>query len=225
MATDYSHQTFNEPAIDTDILLVHGALSNKNYWLDNESLMSEFKRLKPRSITAISLMGRGKSSLSNECSVNSHIAEIKNIISKLNLRNITLVSHSFGTAVSVGVLLEESDRIKKFVGGDYFPIIPPFSQGWLKWVNENINDFDIDNKLPECLVRDITRVDYRDDLKKLNIRGLMLRGTKDGAMLSDENLAVWSKFEGLSHFATDTGHNVYSSPLSIETVSNFILAP
>lgn len=222
MATDYFYKKIESPLINSDVLLIHGALSNKNYWLNNADLMNELKSIRPSSITAVSLMGRGISPLQDECSVNNHIDEIRSVIKELKLKNITLISHSFGTALSVGLSLKEKENIQLFIGGDYFPIVPPFSEGWLSWINENIQDFDIDRKLPECLVRDVAYEDYRERLKELNLNGLMIRGTKEGGMLSEENLVVWLEFSNLSHFASDSGHNVYSNPKTIEKVSSFI---
>jgi len=103
MAIDYTHKKYENSKINNDVLFIHGALSNKSYWLDNVDLILEIEKLKPNSLTAISLMGRGESELSENCSVDNHINEIINVIKKLNLSNIVIISHSFGTPLSLGV--------------------------------------------------------------------------------------------------------------------------
>lgn len=223
MALDYSHEKIKDPLLKKDILLIHGALSTKSYWLKNTELIKELKGLKPNSITAVSLLGRGSSPLRENCSVSTHISDVVNIINKLDLNNIIIISHSFGTPLSIGLALEVEDKISSFIGGDYLPLIPPFSTGWLEWVSANISDFDIDNGLPSCLVRDIQFTDYRNDLKKIKFPGLLLRGTGDGGMLSHEDdIQLWDNYANLEIFNSKAGHDVYSDEATVEKLISFL---
>jgi pimeloyl-ACP methyl ester carboxylesterase len=223
MALDYFYEKTQDPQLEKDILLIHGALSSKSYWVKNVELMERLKELKPSSITAISLLGRGDSPLNKDCSVATHISDVVNIINKLNLNNISIVSHSFGTPLSIGVALKVKGKISSFVGGDYLPLIPPFETEWLDWVNDNISDFNINKELASCLVRDIQFTDYRNDIKGFKFPGLLLRGTGDGGVLpSEEDLRLWNNYANLQVFNSKAGHDVYSDKATIEKLIEFL---
>lgn len=93
------------------LLFIHGLSSNLDAWSKNiEQLKKEY------TCVALDLPGFGKSTIKDVKSTPSFFAEIiKDLITTLNLKNITLVGHSMGGQASLKFASKYPNQIKKLI--------------------------------------------------------------------------------------------------------------
>ena len=105
----------DEGPVDADpVLLLHGEPSWSYLY---RTMIPPLVEGGPRAI-APDLIGFGKSDkpvAQNDYSYEKHVAWIKQFIKKLNLRNITLVCHDWGSLIGLRLAAENEDRFDRIV--------------------------------------------------------------------------------------------------------------
>lgn len=96
---------------ENTIILIHGLASNAGFWRYNTSELAKNNR-----VIVIDLPGYGKSQKGDYPYTLSFYAEtVKNLITALKLKNVTLVGHSMGGQISIIFALKYPELIKKLV--------------------------------------------------------------------------------------------------------------
>lgn len=90
--------------VGTPIVFLHGLLDSSQGWDD-------IAAASPRPSVAFDLPGFGDSDLPTRPRVSAYADDIVTAIRRLELRDVTLVGHSFGGAVAAGVAERIADRI------------------------------------------------------------------------------------------------------------------
>jgi len=119
---DYSFPTktvLSNPAVayadlgsgENTIILIHGLASNAGFWRYNAPQLAKNNR-----VIVIDLPGYGKSQKGDYPYTLSFYAEtVKNLITTLKLKNVTLVGHSMGGQISIIFALKYPELIKNLV--------------------------------------------------------------------------------------------------------------
>ncbi|MBK7866942.1 MAG: alpha/beta hydrolase [Ignavibacteriales bacterium] len=119
---DYSYPTktvLSNPSVayadlgsgENTIILIHGLASNAGFWRYNTSELAKNNR-----VIVIDLPGYGKSQKGDYPYTLSFYAEtVKNLITTLKLKNVTLVGHSMGGQISIIFALKYPELIKNLV--------------------------------------------------------------------------------------------------------------
>lgn len=96
---------------ENTIILIHGLASNAGFWRYNTSELAKNNR-----VIVIDLPGYGKSQKGDYPYTLGFYAEtVKNLITTLKLKNVTLVGHSMGGQISIIFALKYPELIKKLV--------------------------------------------------------------------------------------------------------------
>ena len=178
------------------LIFLHGWRSNKEIW---NNLIS---KLPEQNIYAIDLPGFGKSQIPKApMSVGDYAEVVNEFIKKLDLKNVTIVGHSFGgrvgiklaskfpLAISKLVLVDSAgfamDSTKKSAMGFAAKIAKPFfkpkfMQGLRKKVYQTIGaeDYVATPELQKTFVN-ITSEDLTNDMKKIVCPTLIITGQND----------------------------------------------
>lgn len=99
----------------TTLLFLHGAFINKEYWAKQFDYFSKEYR-----VIAVDLAGHGSSShRRNNYAINTFADDVRALIKILDLKNMILVGHSFGTAVALEIVAKDFSRIIGIVEVDH----------------------------------------------------------------------------------------------------------
>src|SRR5690349_13267039 len=115
-------------------VLVHGAWQGASTW---DLIIPQLQRSGHEVIAPV-LTGLGTDShrLSPTVNLDSHIEDVVDILKRKNLREVTLVGHSYAGMVITGVAERERGRLKRLIYADAF--VPGKGQSALDLLPENI---------------------------------------------------------------------------------------
>jgi pimeloyl-ACP methyl ester carboxylesterase len=118
------------------VVLVHGAWQGTSTW---DLVVPLLQRSGHKVFTPV-LTGLGADSnrLSSAVNLNTHIEDVADILKRENLRDITLVGHSYAGMVITGVAEKQHARLKRLVYADAF--IPSDRESALDLLPENIQE-------------------------------------------------------------------------------------
>jgi len=165
------------------ILFVHGNPTSSYLWRNIIPYMTPFDRC-----IALDLIGMGKSDKPDlDYRFVDHLSYVEGFIEKMELANITLVVHDWGSALGFNYAMEHENNIKgiafmeailKPVIWDSFPrdfkigfkLFRTPVIGWLMIVGMNMF---VEQILPKAIVRELTEAEknrYREPYKSLKAR-------------------------------------------------------
>ncbi|KRQ09935.1 hypothetical protein AOQ73_09210 [Bradyrhizobium pachyrhizi] len=121
----------------TDYVLIHGAFHGSWCWTRVRRLLAS----KGHRVFTPTLTGLGERShlLSREVSLGTHIADVTNLMTWEELRDIVLVGHSYGGFVVRHVADQMSDRIRSLIYLDAF--VPDNGKALFDYVPDKGNKF------------------------------------------------------------------------------------
>lgn len=177
----------------------------------------------PRKIVSISLRGRGQSGAPETgWKPVDHHGDIMTVMDSEDIQKAFLIGWSVGGAYSIGFALSNPERVLGIAIGDYFPFVPPFSSEWLAQVKDSTDIGEFHPDAPARIVADAKMENYAQKLGKLDIPLLILRGTKDDALLEEEALVLYEKAPNKRIVAIDSGHFVFEHPQAREACVEFV---
>lgn len=107
-----------------DLLLLHGSPGMLEDWAEVQKILSKNFR-----VTAVDRPGHGLSGEARKGTVRGNAEFAWSLIEKLQLKDVTVVGHSFGGGVALFLSLQETSKIKNFV----LVCTPPFHSKMGHW--------------------------------------------------------------------------------------------
>lgn len=213
--------SYNQYGEGKNLVLLHG-------WGQNKEMMDLLgKHLDGYKITTIDLPGFGKSDEPKKVmSVYDYVNFLHKLIEKLNLKDISLIGHSFGARLSLVYASKyKVDKVISLAGPIYksevekslkvktlkFLAKIPFLKTVKEWFKNFIGSSDYKNSsemMRKILISTIN-TDVEGDMLKVKVPTLLIWGTKDAAVDVEDARKVVEKmhdaalieFDNLTHYA------------------------
>ena len=213
--------SYNQYGEGKNIVLLHG-------WGQNKEMMDLLgKKLDGYKITSIDLPGFGKSDEPKKLmTVYDYVHFLHKLIEKLNLKDISLIGHSFGARLSlVYASIYKVDKVISLAGPIYKSEVDktlkvrflkflgkiPFLKIIKEWFKNFIGSSDYKNSseiMRQVLISTIN-TSVEEDMLKVKIPTLLIWGTKDDAVDVEDARKVVEKMhdaalieiDGLTHYA------------------------
>ena len=213
--------SYNQYGEGKNLVLLHG-------WGQNKEMMDLLgKHLDGYKITTIDLPGFGKSDEPKKVmSVYDYVNFLHKLIEKLELKDISLIGHSFGARLSLVYASKyKVDKVISLAGPIYksevekslkvktlkFLAKIPFLKTVKEWFKNFIGSSDYKNSsemMRKILISTIN-TDVEGDMLKVKVPTLLIWGTKDSAVDVEDARRVVEKmhdaalieFDGLTHYA------------------------
>ena len=213
--------SYNQYGEGKNLVLLHG-------WGQNKEMMDLLgKHLDGYKVTSIDLPGFGKSDEPKELmTVYDYVKFLHKLIEKLNLKNISLIGHSFGARLSLvyasiykvekvislagPIYKSEVDKtlkvkILKFLGKITF--LKPIREWFKNYIGSS--DYKNSSEMMRKVLISTINTDIEEDMLKIKVPTLLIWGTKDAAVdvedarkvVSKMNDAALIEFDNLTHYA------------------------
>ncbi len=101
------------------------------------------------------------------------INDIDEFLEKKNISEFFLLGFSSGAGLAAYLAVKNSGRVKGLILAECPPEHPKFSNEWAELVKKNIPG--INGDLVNGLVRDLARINFLNDLSKMDIKVLLLK--------------------------------------------------
>jgi pimeloyl-ACP methyl ester carboxylesterase len=147
--------------------------------------------LRPRRVLAVDLRGRGRSAVPEASyTLEQHVADLDAIVRAAGVDRVHVLSYSRGTTYALGWAVGHAAQVAGLVVGDYaaHQMVPPewFGEAAIrrKWRGRPIVE-----RMPATAIRallaDAADVPLWDDLARLRVPALLIRGGAEGAIATD----------------------------------------
>jgi pimeloyl-ACP methyl ester carboxylesterase len=147
--------------------------------------------LRPRRVIAVDLRGRGRSDVPEVgYTLDAHVADLDAIVRAAGLERVHVVSYSRGTTYALGWAVTHAAQVAGIVVGDYaaHQMVPPEWFGKVA-VRRVLRGRPIVERMPapaiRALLADATDIPLWDDLARLRVPALLIRGMAEGAIATD----------------------------------------
>jgi pimeloyl-ACP methyl ester carboxylesterase len=147
--------------------------------------------LLPRRVIAVDLRGRGRSDVPDAgYTLDAHVADLDAIVRAAGLDRVHVLSYSRGTTYALGWAVSHADQVAAVVVGDYaaHQMVPPEWFGTAairrKWRGRPIVER-MSAPAIQALLADAADVPLWDDLARLRVPALLIRGVAEGAIATD----------------------------------------
>jgi pimeloyl-ACP methyl ester carboxylesterase len=182
--------------------------------------------IEPRRALAISLRGRGKSSVpAAGYRFEDHVRDIAALVDTTGFSSVCLVGHSVGTAYALGYTLEHPDRVSALVMAGYGARYPELSADWGFRTMRNHP-----NELPMIAVlglqHDSVELDLWPTLADLSCPLLIIRGAKPTSRLPADQAADYLRWQPAARLVVfpDSGHRLWVPDMEhfTHTIEDFL---
>lgn len=213
--------SYNQYGEGKNLILLHG-------WGQNKEMMDLLgKHLDGYKITSIDLPGFGKSDEPKEAmTVYDYVNFLHNTIEKLNLKDFSLIGHSFGARISLVYASKyKVDKVISLAGPIYKSEVSKslkvrtlkflgkisFLKKIKEWFKNYIGSSDYKNssEMMRKILISTVNTDVEEDMLKIKVPTLLIWGTKDMAVDVEDARKVVEKmqdaalieFDNLTHYA------------------------
>ncbi len=201
------------------VVFIPGALVNAEEFYDDIKDHLDFPAI------IISHRGLGKSSTPLHGFSKEHlVSDVRAVILQENLDKFYIAGHSFGSSIASAYVIMYPDEIKGLILGDYPPVYPAYPPEWAERI---FNDRPESNEtLVQGLQKESKHEMFLEELSELNIKLLILKGTKEDSLLSekmtDKILAAIPDVE--LKMISNCGHELFgdNQEESLGAISDFI---
>ncbi len=146
-----------------------------------------------RPVFCLSLRGRGMSTApASGYSFREQLSDVQAVIDHLGLEEFVLFAHSAGVPFAVGAALNNLSKTRGLVLADYPPFYPALNEDWVNGVLASGLPFSPD--IVKAMAHEADETIFRDELGRLNMPVLLLRGAQEDAMLTDDMEAFYKHF-------------------------------
>lgn len=196
------------------VLLVPGMLASAASWLDYPALLAHLTAEQGRAVFAISLRGRGGSSLPERgFDLAHHTQDLLALLDYALLERVVVVGWSIGAVYGLGLASAHPDRVLGLIVGDAAPCLPKFGERWRANAETLRSELPFHPELPGRIVAEAERESLETTLPGLALPILVLRGTLDDALLkSDSAAASWLAAPNSTIVPLACGHEVFAEP-------------
>ena len=192
------------------VVLVPGILSPADCWLADEVLVDALRSTGPRKVLAVSLRGRGRSDTPPaDWTPEAHHRDILAAMDAEDMGTAFVLGWSLGGAYALGLALSRPRRVAGVAIGDFFPLVPRYGEAWLERVAADPAAAGLPMAAARGIVACGREVTYVDRLHRLAVPLLVLRGTRDDALLGEEAVGLFDPAPLKRVVACDTGHYVF----------------
>lgn len=190
-------------------------------WGQAEQFSEILAQLEPRKAFALSLRGRGQSSVPEiGYSLEAHASDIQAFLDQMNIDRVILASVSAGASYALTYAAQESRRIEKLLITDYPAISKSYPLQMIEGVLAQVKDLNISRTFLEGLQRESQALSLEYKLKQIKCSVVVFRGSKPGSYLTEENLKTYKN--NLEQLKIETLSEVVHDPL--ESIPHYIQA-
>ncbi|RFU69991.1 alpha/beta fold hydrolase [Bacillus sp. V59.32b] len=150
--------------------------------------------LLPRRGLVITMRGRGKSDTpAKGYTLEDHVSDIESVINHIEIDDFVLFGYARGVSYALGYAVSHPDRMKGLIIGDYPPIQANLEEGWAEFFaaipyrKRPVLDR-ISMATLKQIEKDSRDVNFTEALQSLNCPILVLRGTQQGAGLTEDGV-------------------------------------
>ncbi|WP_232699377.1 alpha/beta fold hydrolase [Brevibacillus daliensis] len=198
-----------------------------------EDYISLMERFSPRRCVAITLRGRGKSDTPETgYTLEDHISDIDTVINHLALKEFILLGYSRGVSYAIGYAIKYTKNLKGLIICDYPANHTQLRQGWVEffsslppWRGKPLSER-MNLQALHGLQSESTQVSFWDDLPSITCPTLIIRGGKEGALISLETAKQYVEKMPQADVAVfvDSDHNIFEPNVEtfIETTNLFL---
>lgn len=206
------------------VVLVPGMLDAANSWERYPTFLTALRKGGTRSVYAISLRGRGKSGTPRTgWKLQHHVQDLEGAFQYCGIAQAILIGCSVGAAYSLGFAEKHPDQTLGLVVGDYYPLIPKFTDKWEADAESLHRDLDFSEELPSRIVAESERESLVEHLPHLEVPILVLRGTSsDDLLASKKALDLWDAAPNRRIIDLQCGHEVFADPAGQAASLEFI---
>ena len=112
------------------------------------------------------------------------VSDVREVILKEKLDKFYIAGHSFGSSIASAYVVKYPDEAEGLILGDYPPGYPAYPPEWAERI---FNDRPEANKtLVQRLQKESKHEMFLEELSKLNVKLLILKGTKEDSLLSEK---------------------------------------
>ena len=191
-----------------------------------EDFQSILDAMLPRRAIAVSLRGRGRSSVPPiGYRFENHVEDIDAIVEAVGQRRVCLVGHSVGATYALGYALQYPQHVSGLVVGGYPARYPDLSADWgLRTMMRYPEALPMISVLG--LQHDSVEISLWESLADLQCPLLVLRGGKTSSRLPEELAEEYRQWAPHARIVTfeDSGHRLWVPDMTrfVRTISEFI---
>jgi len=127
---------------------------------------------------------RAQGSSSEQSNLDNLVSDVRAVVVKEKLDKFFIAGHSFGSSIASAYAVKYPDEVKGLVLGDYPPGYPAYPP---EWAEKILNDRPEANKtLVQGLQKESKHEMFLEELSKLYIKLLILKGTREDSLLSEK---------------------------------------
>ncbi|UJF28122.1 alpha/beta fold hydrolase [Planococcus sp. 107-1] len=189
----------------TPLVYVPGAL---NHAAQATELLGYFK---DRRRISMSLRGRGKSEAPlSGYAFKDHVTDIEAVVGRSGVTEYCLLAYSMGVPYAID-FAAHNPHIKGMILCDYPSKYPAFPEEWKARVKAAGFISEENFHVPEGIQRESAALSLEDQLAKIDVPVLVIRGEKDGSLLKDSDVEFYQKHLKDVRFMTvkDAGHELW----------------
>ncbi|ERI08541.1 alpha/beta fold hydrolase [Aneurinibacillus aneurinilyticus] len=175
---------------------------------------------------ALSFRGRGKSdSPQKGYSLENHISDLESLVQHLGIKTFYLMGYSRGVSYALGYALQYPKCVKGLLLAEYPAEHKKMPEGWAdEYLASYWGDTQGSSLLQAHVVKGIQKeskqIDFWGELDKIECPTIIMRGTEEESLLSDEEIARYRAclqsvpshievFEGAGHTIKDSHHEKF----------------
>lgn len=181
-------------------------------WGQAEQFAEILTSIEPRRAFALSLRGRGQSSVPETgYSLEDQASDIESFANEMELDKFFLVTVSAGASYAISYASRNSEKLAGLFITDYPPISKSYPPQMVEGVLADIKNIKISRQFLEGLQRESRAMDLSYLLKQIRCPVTVFRGGKSGAYLNEEYLDAYRK--NLTSLSVKTLIDVAHDPL------------
>jgi len=173
----------------------------------------------------ISHRGLGKSSTPLQGYSKEHlVSDLRAVVVNEKLDKFFIAGHSFGSSIASAYAVKYPDEAEGLILGDYPPGYPAYPP---EWAEKILNDHPEANKtLVQGLQKESKHEMFLEELSKLYIKLLILKGTKEDSLLSEKMISkiLAAIPDAELKMISNCGHELFGEnpKESMQTINDFI---
>lgn len=220
-------QSQPETAQTPPLLIIPGIIESAEDYLEVLKMLNNTKCI------VLSLRGRGKSdSPPKAYSLEHHIHDIARVVEHLNLNEFVLMGYSRGVSYVLGYATKYPEKLKGVVIGDYPAVHTKLSDKWVDWFvsrpawRGKTALERMERHALEEIQKESKEKLFWEDLHKIACPVLIVRGEKEGAILSkdmsEQYMQSFDKAEVVVFEESD--HNIFEPNIQrfIDEINQFM---
>lgn len=161
------------------VVFIPGALVNAEEFYEDIKDYLDFPAI------IISHRGLGKSSTSLHGYSKEHlVSDVRAVVLEEKLDKFFIAGHSFGSSIASAYAVKYPGEVKGLILGDYPPGYPAYPPEWAERIFDNRPE--ANKTLVQGLQKESKHELFLEELSELNIKLLILKGTKEDSLLSEK---------------------------------------